>query len=318
METQWISYILQNFPMLESLPFPLAIAAHDAGAANHIIAWFKHLANQQTKPSNRSIAVSVADPALSLWLSAFPNSKISTISDSLSDAKLLISGTGWQSNLEHNARKLAQNLGVKSVAVIDHWTNYRDRFIRDDEEVLPDEIWVTDEYAKKLAENYFPDLRIVQLPNLYLENIVAEVRLQEASVLKSAATRLLYVLEPIRQVWGNGEQLGEFQALDFLIKNINLLGFGENLSIKLRPHSSDPIGKYDQWIESQKNLDVSLDSSRTLAEGIAWSNVVVGCQTYAMVVALASGRQVICSIPPRVATCVLPQTEIIKLADLIS
>jgi hypothetical protein len=318
METQWISYILQNFPMLESLPFPLAIAAHDAGAANHIIAWFKHLANQQTKPSNRSIAVSVADPALSLWLSAFPNSKISTISDSLSDAKLLISGTGWQSNLEHNARKLAQNLGVKSVAVIDHWTNYRDRFIRDDEEVLPDEIWVTDEYAKKLAENYFPDLRIVQLPNLYLENIVAEVRLQEASVLKSAATRLLYVLEPIRQVWGNGEQLGEFQALDFLIKNINLLGFGENLSIKLRPHPSDPIGKYDQWIESQKNLDVSLDSSRTLAEAIAWSNVVVGCQTYAMVVALASGRQVICSIPPRVATCVLPQTEIIKLADLIS
>jgi hypothetical protein len=304
--------------MLESLPFPLAIAAHDAGAANHIIAWFKHLANQQTKPSNRSIAVSVADPALSLWLSAFPNSKISTISDSLSDAKLLISGTGWQSNLEHNARKLAQNLGVKSVAVIDHWTNYRDRFIRDDEEVLPDEIWVTDEYAKKLAENYFPDLPIVQLPNLYLEKIVAEVRLQEVSVLKSAATRLLYVLEPIRQVWGNGEQLGEFQALDFLIKNINLLGFGENLSIKLRSHPSDPIGKYDQWIESQKNLDVSLDSSRTLAEAIAWSNVVVGCQTYAMVVALASGRQVICSIPPRVATCVLPQTGIIKLADLIS
>ena len=92
--------------------------------------------------------------------------------------------------------------------------------------------------------------------------------------------------------------------------------FREQLSIKLRPHPSDHIGKYNQWIESQKNLDVSLDDSLTLAEAIAWSNVVVGCQTYAMVVALASGRQVICSIPPRVATCVLPQTEIVKLAEL--
>lgn len=302
--------------MLESLPFPLAIAAHDAGAANHIIAWFKYLANQQPKPIHKSVTVCLADPALSLWLRAFPDSEISNLSSSLSDVKLLISGTGWQSNLEHDARKLARSLGIKSVAVIDHWTNYRDRFIRDDEEVLPDEIWVTDEYAKKLAENYFPDLRIVQLPNLYLENIVAEVRFQEESVLKSTDTRLLYVLEPIRQVWGNGDQLGEFQALDFFTKNINLLGFGENLSIKLRPHPSDPIGKYDQWIESQRNLDVSLDNSRTLAEAIAWSNIVVGCQTYAMVIALAAGRKVICSIPPRVATCILPQSEIIKLADL--
>jgi hypothetical protein len=309
---------MNYFEFFSSQDKDICMVAHDAGAANHIIAWFKHLANQQTNPINRSVTVCLADPALSLWLRTFPDSKIGNLLDTLSNSKLLISGTGWQSNLEHDARKLARFLGIKSVAVIDHWTNYRDRFIRDDEEVLPDEIWVTDEYAKKLAENYFPDLRIVQLPNLYLENIVTEISFQEASVIKSAATRLLYVLEPIRQVWGNGDQLAEFQALDFFIKNINLLGFGKTLSIKLRPHPSDPIGKYDQWIESQKNLDVSLDNSRTLAEAIAWSNVVVGCQTYAMVVALASGRQVICSIPPRVATCVLPQTEIIKLADLIS
>ena len=62
----------------------------------------------------------------------------------------------------------------------------------------------------------------------------------------------------------------------------------------------------------------SLDNSLTLAEAIAWSNVVAGCQTYAMVLALAAGRKVICSIPPKVANCVLPQTEIVKLADLIT
>lgn len=300
--------------MLESLEFPLAIAAHDAGAANHIIAWLKDLPNDQVD----QIDACVAGPALSLWLKTFPNSKIITISDLLSDAKLLISGTGWQSSLEHEARKLAQNLGVKSVAAIDHWTNYSDRFIRNNEEILPDEIWVTDEYAKRLAGNYFPNVQVMQLPNLYLESIVAEVRLQEASMIKSASTRLLYVLEPIRQIWGMGDQLGEFQALDFFIENINLLTFGEHLSIKLRPHPSDSICKYSQWIESQKNLDISLDNSLTLAEAIAWSDVVVGCQTYAMVVALALGKPVISSIPPWALPCILPQTEIIRLANLVN
>ncbi|TYQ28937.1 hypothetical protein PseudUWO311_02000 [Pseudanabaena sp. UWO311] len=300
--------------MLESLEFPLAIAAHDAGAANHIIAWLKNLPNDQVE----QIHACVAGPARSLWLKAFPDSKPSPNLDSLSDAKLLISGTGWQSSLEFDARKLAQNSGIKSVAVIDHWTNYRDRFIRNNEEILPDEIWVTDEYAKKLAENYFPNIQVRQLPNLYLDSIVAEVRLQEISVTKSETTRLLYVLEPIRHSWGNSGQLGEFQALDFFIQNMDFLQLESHLSIKLRPHPSDPIGKYNQWIDLQKNLDISLDTSLTLAESIAWSDIVVGCQTYAMVVSLAAGKRVVCSIPPWGDACILPQPKIIKLVDILN
>ncbi|KKI99119.1 glycosyltransferase family protein [Prochlorothrix hollandica] len=299
--------------MLELLPSPLAIVMHDAGAANHIIAWFRFLSNQKI---DLAIHACVTGPASSLWLNAFPHSKICSLTDALLNCKILISGTGWQSHLEHEARKIARDLKIKSVAVIDHWTNYCDRFIRDAEEVLPDEIWVTDEYAKKLAMNHFPNLPILQLPNLYLDNIVGEVQSAKISVAKSSTTRLLYVLEPIRQVWDKSDQQGEFQALDFFINNIDLLECGKNISIKLRPHPSDHLGKYNQWIKLQNKLNISLDDSLTLAEAIAWSNIVVGCQTYAMVVALASGKKVVCSIPPGVATCILPQTEIIKLADL--
>jgi hypothetical protein len=300
--------------MIESLEFPLAIAAHDAGAANHIIAWLKNLPNDQVN----QIDACVAGPALSLWLKAFPDSKISTILDSLSDAKLLISGTGWQSSLEHEARKLARNLGIKSVAVIDHWTNYCDRFIRDGEKVLPDEIWVTDADAQKIAEITFPNLKIVQLPNLYLDRLVQEVSAQNRDVGKQYDHNLLYVLEPIRQAWNTSEQLGEFQALDFFVKNLACLQLGDKLSIRIRPHPSDPIGKYDQWLQSQKSPRISLDNSLSLAEAIAWSDVVVGCQTYAMVVAIALGKPVISSIPPWAPPCMLPQTEIIRLANLVN
>jgi hypothetical protein len=305
---------MNYFEFLSRLDISVSIAAHDAGAANHIIAWLKKLPNDQVN----QIDACVAGPALSLWVKAFPDSKTSPNLASLSDAKLLISGTGWQSNLEHDARKLARNLGIKSVAVIDHWTNYRDRFIRNNEEILPDEIWVTDEYSKNLAENQFPTLPIVQLPNLYLDGIAQEVKLKDSSEAKLKETRLLYVLEPMRQVWSASNDQGEFQALDFFVRNIDFLQLGRPLLIKLRPHPSEPIGKYDRWIETQQFLDISLDNSLTLTESIAWSNVVVGCQTYAMIVSLAAGRRVICSIPPWAPPCALPQTEIIKLADLIT
>jgi len=139
---------------------------------------------------------------------------------------------------------------------------------------------------------------------------------QEHAWLKHAGCNLLYVLEPIREAWGHGEQPGEFQALDFFMENLSLLQLDSDLSIRLRPHPSDSIGKYDQWLAAQKNIKISLDESLSLAESIAWSDVVVGCHTYAMVVALAAGRRVMSSIPSWAPSCILPQAGILKLADL--
>lgn len=297
--------------MFSSLTFPIAVVAHDAGAANHIIAWVKNAGHEQ-------IIACVRGPALTLWRRAFPHANINEeLTDTLTKASTLISGTGWDSNLEHDARKMARQLGIKSIAVIDHWTNYRARFVRDEVEVLPDEIWVTDEHAKRLAESTFANLKVVQLPNLYIDDLVKEVRLHERLNVNRAGNNLLYVLEPIRQAWGPDVVAGEFAGLDFFINNLAILGLGDDLSIRLRPHPSDPIGKYDQWIRAQTSMKISLDESPTLAESVAWSDVVVGCQTYALVVALAAGKQVISSIPPWAPPCVLPQPGIIKLSDLL-
>lgn len=297
--------------MFSSLSFPIVVVAHDAGAANHIIAWVKNSGHEQ-------ISACVRGPALTLWKRAFPHANINDeLADILAKASTLISGTGWASNLEHDARKMARQLGVKSIAVIDHWTNYRARFVRDEAEILPDEIWVTDEYAKKLAESKFNDLKIVQLPNLYLDNLVQEVQQHERVGVNHVGNNLLYILEPIRQAWGLGVADGEFEGLDFFINNLGILRLYGDLSIRLRPHPSDPIGKYDQWIDAQKNINISLDDSLSLAESVAWSDVVVGCQTYAMVVALAAGKRVFSSIPPWAPPCVLPQPGIFKLSDLL-
>ena len=295
-----------------TLQRPIAVVAHDAGAANHIIAWLRDGDLGGVRPC-------LTGPALAMWKYAFPGVPVVGLADALAKSRSLISGTGWAAMLEHDARKMARDSSIKSIAVVDHWTNYRERFLRGESEILPDEIWVTDDHARKLAETEFPGLKVVQLPNSYLDRLVREVREHERSSIRTGKN-LLYVLEPIRNAWGAGVAAGEFTALDFFLENMGLLRLGTDVSMRLRPHPSDPAGKYDPWIEGQnssRNAAISLDDSSSLAEAIAWSDVVVGCQTYAMVLALAAGRQVISSVPPWAPRCVLPQPGIVRLCDLL-
>jgi hypothetical protein len=287
----------------------MAVVAHDAGAANHIIAWLR-------TGEHPDIITCLSGPALALWNREYGECRQTALADAVAASKTLLSGTGWASDVEHDARQLARKHGIKSIAVIDHWTNYRERFNRNGEEILPNEIWVSDGYAKEIAETAFPDTRIVQQPNLYLADLVNEVE-RICQSTPAANDRVLYVLEPIRQAWGETDEPGEFAALDFFIGNLHALQLGRDTQIRLRPHPSDPAGKYDQWIRKQGNPNIALDCAPSLAESLAWSTLVAGCQTYAMVVALAAGRKVICSIPPWAPACVLPHAEIIQLSALI-
>jgi hypothetical protein len=289
---------------------PIVFVAHDLGAANHVIAWIKESANIEIIPCVRG-------PAKIAWERSFPNTPISeNFNEVITPGCILISGTGWASSFEHDSRIFARNTGVKSIAVIDHWTNYRERFVFNDVEQLPNEIWVTDQWAFDIASQLFPSIKIVAMPNSYLRDLKNEI-LGLTPRKQKNTTNLLYVLEPIRDYWVSGLHEAEFLALDFFIKNLSFIVQPTKLKIKLRPHPSDPSGKYNKWISNHKNYDIELDDSHSLASAIAWSDIVVGCQTYAMVVASAAGKKVFSSVPEWAPRCVLPQPEIIKISKIV-
>ena len=51
---------------------------------------------------------------------------------------------------------------------------------------------------------------------------------------------VLYILEPIRDIWDEKSNIkGEFQALEFFIKNLKLLNLNKNCNIILRIHPSE-------------------------------------------------------------------------------
>ncbi len=288
----------------------IAVVAHDAGAANHIFSWLRTGYIDSDK-----VRFCVDGPAAKICAQLFPDFVNNELERVLDAALVLISGTGWMGSLEHEARCLAVGNNIRSIAVLDHWTNYRERFIREGFELLPDEVWVVDEYAYDIAKKSLPGVPVALQRNDFIASQLREIK--EFHYEKTQGSRVLYVMEPIRQEWGDSDTLGEFQALKYFIENMGLLDLNDDVAIIIKPHPSDPVGKYDPLNKGFGKLNLKVDTLISLAEALAWSNIVAGCQTYAMVVALAAGKKVVSTLPPAAPSCQLPHKEIMRLSDLV-
>lgn len=288
-----------------NLPIKTAIVCHDAGAANLIIATL-------LKTGRKNWRAYMQGPAKKIWKSVFPETVLyDSIDQAIKESELLISGTGWASDVEHESRRNAKKNGIKSVAVLDHWVNYLERFIRNNEQILPDEIWVADKYALDLALAIFPNTQILQITNYYLEKQLKDIAL----LGKPSKPELLYILEPIRSNWGK-DTSGEFQALEYFFSKFPTLGIPEETLICLRPHPSDYEGKYNHWLKLNSNLNIKLDYSINIAESLGRASWVAGCESFALVIALMAGRKVYCSLPPWAPPFKLPHSGFIKLREL--
>ena len=284
----------------------LAIVCHDAGAANLVIAMI-------LKAELQNYKLYMTGPAAKLCKAALPDIAIcDSLESALNGVELLISGTGWESDIEHQARKLAGLLGVRSIAVIDHWVNYLERFIRQNEMILPDELWVTDEYAYEIALREFPHSIVQQIPNYYAQMQLDEIN----SVDNKKQPELLYVLEPTRSDWGRCIA-GEFQALDYFVSQLKNLNLPAETIIRIRPHPSEPIGKYSNWITENANLNFQLDETNEIAESIGRATWVAGCESFALILALMSGRKTYCTLPPWAPPCRLPHPDLVHIGSMI-
>jgi hypothetical protein len=85
----------------------------------------------------------------------------------------------------------------------------------------------------------------------------------------------------------------------------------------LRPHPSDPPGKYDLWLANQKNhYNVVLAPNEPLANAVSWADWIVGCESFVLIVGLAAGKRVVSTLPPWGNQCRLPHKHLIHLSHL--
>jgi hypothetical protein len=290
----------------------VAIVSHDAGGAEILSSWIK--------TQNESYCLVLGGPALKIFERKLGSIVNLSLDSAIIKADWILCGTSWQSNLERNAIIIAKERGKRIISFIDHWVYYAERFNFNGTLVLPDEIWVGDKFAEDLARSIFPDMPIFLMTNPYFEDLKFEIKKYEF-FKHLDCNNLLYVCEPLKEqaYLEHGDEMffgyTEEDALVFFLKNIPFLKSPVN-KIRIRPHPSEKPSKYS-WCLQNDHINLEISEGTTLLEDMEDVNIVVGCESMAMVVGLLAGKRVVCSIPPGGKICELPYPEIEHLQELI-
>lgn len=233
----------------------IGVSCCDAGAANIIFSMLEAL-------NICDFVICLDGPAIQICKKYFDGKLNYSKNKFFNNINFLLTGTSWSSNLENEIRNIAIRKGIQSVVALDHWTNYKNRFYFKDEYILPNEIWVFDEYAFKIAQGDFLDITVKLYKNFYMEN---EIKIIKNFDIKNETnkTKIVYILEPIRKKWLDNETVsGEFQALDYFVKNMSVLKINFDSHLILRLHPSENEKKYSRWLNkssfSKKEIVTSI------------------------------------------------------------
>lgn len=292
----------------------IAVVSHDAGGAEIISSWVKK------NPGEYCFVLE--GPARSVFQNKLGLLELKTLESAVQESELVLCGTSWQSDLERKALKKAKSLKKKVVSYLDHWVNFKDRFIQDGELFLPDEIWVGDQDALVIAQKEFPDKLVKLVDNLYFEDI--KIQLKKITRFERAkdGVSVLYICEPVGDhselVYGNRKYLGydEIDAINYFLKNIGLISNKVDV-IKIRPHPSESKNKYD-WVKRASSIPIEIGGAQSLIDEISASDLIVGCESMAMVIGLLAKRDVFSCIPFGGRACCLPQKSIKHLSQMVN
>lgn len=292
----------------------IVVVSHDAGGAEILSSW--------VLSHNEKYHLIADGPARDIFERKVGKCERKSLESAIMDSDWLLVGTSFNSNLEIDAINLARDNGIKSIAFLDHWCNYIERFKRKGKMYLPDEIWVGDEAAYEIANKEFPSVPVLLKSNPYFESLKVEFnKLKQQQQIISRVPSVLYVCSPLNEValrnygderyWGYTDE----EAIKYFLNNLDAFNCKE-IKIVIRPHPTEKVEKYD-WVLEEFSLEITISKSKTLLQEIVDVDLIVGCNSMAMVVGLIAGKRVISGLPPGHRTYCLPMQNIEHLHDII-
>lgn len=282
------------YSVIDDLPGPLGVICNDAGGANQIFAML-------SKTARADIKLTLSGPAASLYEASrlsFP--VLGDLQELVSLSETILTGTGWSSDLEFDALREARSMRKKSIAVLDHWVNYRMRFERNGTEILPDDLWVVDSWAERIARLEFPGQNLRLVPDIYTSEIIKQV----GNPPPEESAEILYLFEPARSSWGRRVQ-GEWQSWSHFLKHVDRVGARDDSVIRARPHPAlSPSLFYD--LEPHVGDHPIILDQFSLVESLTRARWVVGMSSSVLPIALETDRVAISCLPQWAPRCQLP------------
>jgi hypothetical protein len=285
------------------------IVANDAGGANILAAWAR-------KNKNKKILVSLSGPAKSIFEKSGLKFKDVSLGEYFKKLKkpgdFIFTGTSFPPSIEQQAINSAHKNKIKCVSFLDHWTNYRKRFISArNQEILPNEIWVGDKVAYKIAlQQGFSKKILKQVENPYLREITEYFK-GKKHVKKINEKIILFISAPVGSFKNeNPHLLTEFDQLEMLIRAC----LDKGALIKIRLHPRENPDKFNELIARYKDaIKIGISKRADLKDDIIEADFVVGAESMALVVAVLARKKVLSILPIKTNKISLPFKKIIKV-----
>jgi hypothetical protein len=291
------------------------VVAHDAGGAQILSSWQRR---------SQVSALHVLDgPAKSIFAQKSVEVNPVPLDQGVQRADWILTGTSWASLVEKRALRAANRHQKFSVAFLDHWVNYKERFTIDGRLELPTEIWVGDTHAQAIAQSTFPSMPIQLQHNPYFEDLQEFFRSQqELRPSRPSGHRALFIGENISEaglaMYGDANYLGytEIDALNYFLENLSKVRPSIN-EVLIRCHPTESPSKYEFAVRRYPHLISVSTVDEPLEVQVADSDVIVGANSVGLVLGVLAGKPTISVIPPGGAARDLPFAEIVDLRDLI-
>ena len=287
----------------------ITICSHDAGGAEILSSYVRR--------NHLDCFYCISGPAKNIFKQKISDIQTSDLDQSINSSKIFIGSLGW-SQYEWDGLLKANQNQLKSIIFLDHWTKYAERFSRNGTTVLPDEIWVGDEYAYNLAVKLFPNIQCKLMPNPYWLDIEDQLTNKQDKPIDLNALKILYIMEPTdrKELQGKYEKYSSGDALQYFLERMCKIKKNINL-ITVRPHPSQNISDYLNQLNSI-DLPIQVGGTDNLISEICNADWVVGQQSMALIIALKCRKKVFRSVPPVEYVTFGPFSKITSIEDEIS
>jgi len=216
-------------------------------------------------------------------------------------------------NYEHNIRLLSKEKRIRTIAFIDHWTNYFKRFTFNNKTLFPDEIWVINDIAKKEAmEAGLPEEKIFISGNPFYEKIRKFIpKVDKECFLKNNNIPvykkiIMFISENLRESFPKDAKdkcaLGfdEFTVLSdilnsfFQINSKDLIDFSKYLFL-IKIHPREKMDKFDSIIKNRKYNFLNIEVRKKIDPLTItyYSDYVLGMFSNMVIEALLMGKEVL-------------------------
>ena len=254
----------------------LGVISNDAGGAELISSWLMYKKNYCN--------FSLSGPAKKIFKKKFFIKRNLSIDNTIKNSEIIITGTSLKSKREFNAIFKAKKKGILTMSFLDHWVNYKERFVRNKKFVIPDYLVVTDDEAEKLATRIFDTkkTRLIKIINPYLENIKKNFYKKKN---KTSKNDFIYFSSNLDST---NSKISDKEYLEKTVYYLKKKNPSKKIKLTVRRHPSESKKKFIYL--RIPNVKISFDKNIELFDTLKEHKICFGFESMALVVASICGK----------------------------